>query len=122
MPRKKRDEGEVYRIINGDLDPTLESLLRDAVRSGLWAELSLESKSLYPVLLFFSNEAGVIVVDAPTLAKLSGLTKKSVAQAIEELENVALFVRDSEIADDYIRISIPGITLFQCGEIWQLRA
>jgi hypothetical protein len=122
MLRKKKDDGTVYEMINGELAPSLEILLKDAVLSGLWAELTSKAKTLYPVLLFFTNEAGLIFVDAPTLAKHSGLTKKGVALAIEELEKFALFVRDRELGDDYIRLSIPGIKHFQTGEIWQLRA
>ncbi|MCB1192446.1 MAG: helix-turn-helix domain-containing protein [Leptospiraceae bacterium] len=66
--------------------------MTDIIDSGTWAKLSSAAKSLYPVLLKFSDQTFKYVwPSTETLMRLTGFkTKKSVILAKKELMNVGL--------------------------------
>lgn len=66
--------------------------MTDIIESGLWAKLSSSAKTLYPVLLKFSDHTFKHVwPSTETLLKLTGFkTKKSLIQAKKELSDAGL--------------------------------
>lgn len=67
-------------------------IMTDIIDSGIWAELSSAAKTLYPVLLKFSDyNFKPVWPNTETLLRLTGFkTKKSIVQAKKELVSVGL--------------------------------
>ena len=69
-------------------------VFKELIRSGTWANLSSNSKSLYPVIkAFINHESGSAFPSLDTLQQYSGLARASVVKALKELEAEGLLVK-----------------------------
>lgn len=107
MPKWKKDKDSTVRMINTQVDACMESLMKDALRSEIWASLSLKASALYPAVLFLATEAGVVFAEKSALTDLSGLVAKNIDKALEDLEAAQLLTWDRDVQGGFVRLTLP---------------
>ena len=91
MTKKEQAQTELFKT-----DVSWFHVFKELIRSGTWAKLSSNSKSLYPVIkAFINHENGSAFPSLDTLQEYSGLARASVVKALKELEAEGLLIKTS---------------------------
>jgi len=89
MTKKELAQQELFKT-----DMSWFHVFKELIRSGTWANLSSNSKSLYPVIkAFINHENGNAFPSLDTLEQYSGISRPSVVKALKELEKEGLLVK-----------------------------
>jgi hypothetical protein len=70
-------------------------IFKELIRSGTWAKMSTNARSLYPVIKAFTNwQDGTAFPSLDTLQEYSGLARASVVKGLKELEEIGLLKKE----------------------------
>lgn len=92
-----------------NLDQRIATLINDLILSKRYAKIGSKGIALYMVILFYTNEAGIMFAPVADLISNSGLDASDIEQTLIDLEQQGLVIRHPIDDANFVRVDIPGL-------------